>query len=299
MTLRLALAGLLCLGLAASGQTNLETDSVPDERLHDLRPLPGFLKWGLWALTGTLLAVGGVVLVVRHRVTTNLYKEASHDDHWGEDAEELAAERVDGEQVAEACAALEKDPESDEAAAAPQAATPQRQGRLFTPASGPAWSESMLKAFLTTCMKVNCLGRTWRESATWRGHSPDAPDPREAELVRRLMQRWQEFHLDPEVGVFVEHSSPSGRTRVCLISFIKDKRTLVESSINAGFVIECLGRYLKHTDLVYRRGLGEYHAPTKAELAKMTPGEKESMIRVADITDPWQAMIGFRDRKSS
>jgi hypothetical protein len=42
---------------------------------------------------------------------------------------------------------------------------------------------------------------------------------------------------------------------------------------------------------VYRRGLGDYHAPTKDELAAMTPGEKDSMMRITDIPDPWRAMI--------
>jgi hypothetical protein len=109
-----------------------------------------------------------------------------------------------------------------------------------------------------------------------------------------LMQRWNEFHVDPDTGVFLERSSADGKNRVSVISVIKDKRTLVEAAINAGFVIESLGRYLKNTDLVYRRGLGDYHAPTKEELAKMTPGEKESMIRITDIPDPWQAMIAGR-----
>jgi hypothetical protein len=117
------------------------------------------------------------------------------------------------------------------------------------------------------------------------------PDPREAELMRRLMQRWQEFHVDPDTGVFLERSSSAGNSRVCVISVIKDKRTLIEAGFNAGFVIESVGRYLRNTDLVYRRGLGHYHAPTRDELAAMTPGEKDSMMRITDIPDPWQAMI--------
>ena len=79
----------------------------------------------------------------------------------------------------------------NEAAQAGAEARRQQQVRLFTPASGPAWSEPMLKAFLSTCLKVNCLGRTWRESAARRLQSSNLPDPREAELIRRLIQRWQ------------------------------------------------------------------------------------------------------------
>jgi hypothetical protein len=78
---------------------------------------------------------------------------------------------------------------------------------------------------------------------------------------------------------------------VCIISVSRDKRTLVEAAFNAGFVIESVGRYLKSTDLVHRRGLGEYHAPTKDELVAMTPGEKDSLMRITEIPDPWQAMI--------
>jgi hypothetical protein len=78
---------------------------------------------------------------------------------------------------------------------------------------------------------------------------------------------------------------------VCVISVSKDKHTLIEAAFNAGFVIESVGRYLKSTDLVYLRSLGDYHAPTQDELAAMTPGEKESMLRITEIPDPWQAMI--------
>ena len=122
--------------------------------------------------------------------------------------------------------------------------------------------------------------------------SSNLPDPREAELSRRLMQRWQEFHVDPETGVFLEHSCSADKHRVCIISVMKDKRTLIQAAFNAGFVLESVGRYLKSTDLVYQRGPGDYHAPTKDEYATMTPGEKDSLIRIKDIPDPWQAMIG-------
>ena len=152
----------------------------------------------------------------------------------------------------------------------------------------------MLKAFLSTCIRVNCLGRTWKESAERQVQSSNQPDPREAELIRRLMQRWQQFHVEPETGVFLEHSSDAGKSRVCLIRVSKDKRTLSEAAFNAGFVIESLGRYLRNTDLVYSRSPGEYHAPTKDELSAMTPGERDSLIRIVDIPDPWQTMIGGR-----
>jgi hypothetical protein len=170
---------------------------------------------------------------------------------------------------------------------------------MFTPASGTAWGESMLKAFLNACMKVNCLARTWRESAARQVNASNQCDPREAELIRRLMQRWQEFHVEPETGVFLEHSWSTGKRRVCVISVTRDKHTLVQAAFNAGFVIESVGRYLKGTDLVYQRGPGDYHAPIKDELAKMTPGEKDSLIRIKEIPDPWQAMIGFDTRTCS
>ncbi len=211
-----------------------------------------------------------------------------------EDSQEDAGEQVNADEVIEACEVIEKSGEPGEAAQRPAEVDHRQQERLFTPASGTAWREPMLKAFLGTCMKVNCLGRTWRESAARRVQSSDQPDPREAELIRRLMQRWQEFHVDPETGVFLERSTADGKSRVCVIRVSKDKRTLVEAAFNAGFVIESVGRYLKNTDLVYRRELGDYHAPTKEELTSMTPGEKESLMRVADIPDPWQAMIAGR-----
>jgi len=73
---------------------------------------------------------------------------------------------------------------------------------------------------------------------------------------------------------------------------VKDKHKLSGAAINAGFLIETIGRYLKGTDLVYLRAPGEYHAPTKDELAQMTPGEKQSMMRITEIPDPWQSMVG-------
>ena len=291
----MTLVGGFCMGLAglvpsALGQTNLDADILPTENLHNLSHMARFLRLALWFLGAALLVVAAVLTGLRYRVATNLYKAAS-DAQWKDDSEEDAGERVEASEVIEACAVIEKGAQPAESAK-PAVETDHRpQARLFIPASGEAWGESMLKAFLGTCMKVNCLGRTWRESAARRAQSSSLPDPREAELIRRLMQRWPEFHVDPETGVFLEHSSSAGKSRVCVISVSKDKRTLVEAAFNAGFVIESVGRYLKSTDLVYRRGLGDYHAPTKDELAAMTPGEKDSLMRITEIPDPWQAMI--------
>jgi hypothetical protein len=283
-------AGVFCVGLAALipsalAQTNLDSDLLQTDNVVNLRPLSGWLRLFLWLLGGALLVIAAVLIGLRYRGTTNLYK-ATSDEQWKDDSELDAGERVDEDKVLEACDALGEPAEEEE----PETEL-QPQARLFTPARGPAWSESMLKAFLGTCMKVNCLGRTWREAAE-RQLQSNVPDPREAELTRRLIQRWQEFHVDQETGVFLERSTTGGRDRVCVISVSKDKRTLVEAAFNAGFVIENVGRYLKNTDLVYPRGLGEYHAPTRDELTKMTPGERESLMRITEIPDPWRAMIG-------
>jgi hypothetical protein len=225
-------------------------------------------------------------------VSTRLYEtETASDAKWDEDAVAEAGEGPDAAEADEAVEQLEGSGESDEAAESGVKAAVAQQTRLFVPATGPAWRESMLKAFLGTCMKVNCLGRTWRESAQRQTGPSSQPDPREAELIRRLMQRWQEFHVDPETGVFLDRSSSTGNDRVCIISVVKGKRTLAEAGFNAGFVIDSVGRYLRNTDLVCRRDSGDYHAPTKAELAAMTPGEKGALIRITEIPDPWQVMI--------
>jgi hypothetical protein len=296
VTLRIILVGAFCLSLAdlvpsALGQTNVEADIAQPENLHNLGPLAGFVRLFFFFLAAAIFALVAVLTALRYRAGTNLYK-ASSDTQWNADAQADAGEQVDASEVVGACAVLEHAGKSGEVAEpAPKADPLPHHARLFTPASGAAWGESMLKAFLSACMKVNCLGRTWRESAARQVQSSDLPDPREAELIRRFMQRWQEFHVDPDTGVFLEHSSSSGKSRVCVISVTKDKHTLVEAAFNAGFVIESVGRYLKSTDLVYQRGLGDYHAPTRDELSAMTPGEKESMMRITDIPDPWQAMI--------
>ena len=292
VTVRMIRVGGFCMGLAAlipsaTGQTNLDADIPQTENLHDLSPIAGFLRLVLWFLGAVLLVVAAVIATLRHRTTASLEKAFS-DAHWNEDAQEDAGVRVEASEVIEACEHLKSPTQPDETGA--EADHPQ-QVRLFTPASGPAWGESMLKAFLGTCMKVNCLGRTWKESATGQLQLSHLTDPREAELLRRFMQRWHEFHVDPEEGIFLDRSLDAGKTRVCIISVSKARRTVIEAAFNAGFVIENVGRYLRSTDLVYRRGTDHYHAPTKEELATMTPGEKESLIRITDIPDPWQAMI--------
>ena len=297
LTARIIQAAGLCVWLAgvvpaALGQTNLDADIPQAANLHNLSPLAGILRIALWSLAAVLLIVAAVMFSLRYRMTTNLYKSSS-DEQWNEDSVDDAGERVEASEVNGAYEVLKKAADPVEAAKPAAGTVPRHQERLFTPQSGAAWSEPMLKAFLGTCMKVNCLGRTWREAAARRAVASKLPDPREAELIRRLMQRWRQFHVDPESGVFLDRSSPAGTTRVCIISVVKDKRTLVEAAFNAGFVIESVGRYLKSTDLVYRRGLGEYHAPTRNELSAMTPGEKDSLMRITEIPDPWQAMIGY------
>jgi hypothetical protein len=294
ITLRMRRVGSCCLALAglvpvALSQTNLDAEVLPTENLHDLSPLSKILPVFLWCLAGALLVIAAVLFILRERVATSLYKTTS-DAHWTDDSQEVAGQRVEVGEVMDACEALKSPLQPDETEE--PAAEPVPLGRLFTPASGPAWGESMLKAFLGTCMKVNCLGRTWREAAASQSQFSNLPDPREAELIRRLMQRWHEFHVDPESGVFLDRAASAVKDRVCIIRVSKAKRTLVEAAFNAGFVIESVGRYLRKTDLVYHRGLGDYHAPTKDELTKMTPGEKESMVRIAEVPDPWQAMIG-------
>jgi hypothetical protein len=295
VTLRIIRAGVLCLDLAGLvtsvlGQTNAGADIPQPENLHNFGPLAGSLRLVLWLFAAVLLVIVTVLTALRYRVGTSLY-QASSDAGWDADAQEDAGERVEASEIVGACAVLQKTEQPVDAVEAAAQTDHPHPARLFTPASGAAWSESMLKAFLITCMKVNCLGRTWRESAARQVQSSNLPDPREAELIRRLMQRWQEFHVEPETGVFLERSTDAGKSRVCVISVTKDKRTLIEAAFNAGFVIESVGRYLKSTDLVYRGDLRNYHAPTKDELAAMTPGERDSMIRIADIPDPWQAMI--------
>lgn len=303
VTLRTILIGSCCIclaGLAPSlfAQAHLDGDITQPEPLNTLRPVGGFVRVFFFFLAAALLVLVAALTAFRYRLGTNLYKAAS-DAHWSADAQAVAGEQVDATEVLGACAAIEHADEPAEAAEpAVKTDSQQHHGRLFTPASGAAWGESMLKAFLSACMKVNCLARTWRESAARQVQSSNLPDPREAELVRRLMQRWQEFHVDPEIGVFLEHSTSAGKTRVCVISVTKDKHTLTEAAFNAGFVIETVGRYLRSTDLVYQRGPGDYHAPTKEELITMTPGEKDSLIKVADISDPWQAMIGSQTHDS-
>ena len=90
--------------------------------------------------------------------------------------------------------------------------------------------------------------------------------------------------------VFLERSSSAGKERVRVINVSKGKRTLVEAGFNAGLVIESVGRYLKSTDLVYRRGLGKYHALLtfvpdaevgREDLFFNAPGAEEEVVAIA------------------
>ena len=295
VALRIILVGTFFMGLAESvsyalGETNVEADIPAPESLHNLGPMAGLVRSLLWFLGAALFILVAVLTALKYRGGTDMYK-LSTDEHWTTEALEVAGERVDATEVIGACAVLEHAGHPGSAVETQIKVEPAAHSRLFTPASGAAWGESMLKAFLSACMKVNCLGRTWKEAAARQVQASNAPDAREAELIRRLMQRWQEFHVDPEIGVFLEHATTEGKSRVCIISVTKEKHTLTEAAFNAGFVIENVGRYLRNSDLVYLRESGDYHAPTREELTTMTPGEKNSLIRITEIPDPWQAMI--------
>jgi hypothetical protein len=281
---------------AALGQTNVDAEIIQTANLHDLSPATGFLRMILWSFAAILLGIAVVLTALRYRVTTSLYKAVT-DAQWQDDAPEQAAVPLDQEEIIEACAGIEKPAPALKAAepAAPKSA-PATHVRQYTPASGPMWSESMLNAFLAACGKANCLCRAWTESAALRQQSSrQLSNPREAELIRRIKGRWHEFHVDPETGVFIERTSKSGRSRLCIISVRKEKHTIAEAGFNAGFVIESVGRYLKNTDLAYPSGQGNYHVPTRAELTAMTPGERDRMILVTEIPDPWRATIAGAD----
>src|SRR5689334_8995655 len=202
VTLRMIRLGTCCLCLAGRvpfvlGQTNLEADIPPMDTLHNLSPVGGFARSFFFFLAAALLLLVGVWAALRYRTSPNLYQVAT-DAHWDTDAQADAGEKLDATEVLGACAALEHAEAPAEVAEPPvKTERPEPPGRVFTPASGAAWGESMLKAFLNACVKVNCLGRTWRESAARQVQSSSLPDPREAELIRRLMQRWQEFQVEP------------------------------------------------------------------------------------------------------
>ena len=281
---------------SALGQTNVDPDILQTSNFHDLSPAAQIVRTILWSLAIGLVGIAAILTALRYRVTTNLYKAAS-DKQWSDDACEEAAVQVAESEIIEVCAGIEKPvPAVEGVEPAASESAPETHVRLYTPASGPAWSESMLNAFLAACCKANCLCGAWEESAARRQQSPTQRlDPREAELIRRFKARWHEFHVDPEAGIFMERAASAGKGRLCIISVGKEKRTIVEAGFNAGFVIESVGRYLKNTDLVYPSGLGNFHAPTKAELTALTPGEKDRMIRVSEIPDPWQAMIAGED----
>ena len=107
------LVGGFCMGLAglvpsALGQTNLDAGIPQTENVHDLSPMAGFLRLGLWSLGAALLVIAAALTALRYRVTTSLYKTAS-DAQWDDDAQEDAGERIEASEVAGACAVIEKD----------------------------------------------------------------------------------------------------------------------------------------------------------------------------------------------
>ena len=290
------LASAIALTSSAFGQTNADPDVLQAGGFHNLTPFAKVLPTILWSFGSILLVIAAVAAVLRYRVNRGLYKTAA-DAHWQDDAREEAAVPVDESEVIEACAHFGKPAQADDGVkpSVPEVAG-ENHGRLCTPASGPVWDEPMLNAFLSSCLRANCLGRAWQEEAARRQPGQQAsvrrPDPREAEFIRKLKARWQEFHIDPENGIFVEHvAGGSGRSRVCLIKVSREKHAVTRAALNAGFVIENVGRYLKSSDLVYPSGLGSYHAPNRQELTALSAEEKKGMLRLKNISDPWQAMI--------
>src|SRR5512140_3048150 len=89
------------------GQTNVEADLLQTEHAHNLRPASGIVRMLLWSLAAALLVIGMILVALRYRVATNLYKVSS-DAQWNEDSEQDAGERVDVEEVVGACAVLEE-----------------------------------------------------------------------------------------------------------------------------------------------------------------------------------------------
>lgn len=284
---------------SVSGQTNVDADVVQTGGVHDLSPVAGLVRKILWLFAGIILTVAGILIALRYRTSTSLYKTAT-DAQWKEDAWEEAGVLVEESEVREACEALEQPaPAAEAVQPAAGEVAPISPQRLYTPASGPAWGESMLDAFLSSCLKANCLGRVWREEAARRNRAQQVsrglPDPREAELIRKLKARWHEFHVDPEHGIFADHGAGRGRLRVCLIEVTREKHAVTEAALNAGFVIESVGRYLKSSDVVYPGGLGHYHAPGRKELEELPAEQKQRVLPLKSIPDPWQAMIAGED----
>ena len=138
--------GLAGLAVSALGQTNLDANILHAENVHDLSPVGGFLRLGLWFLAGMLLIVAAVLTFLRYGVATKVY-ETTSDTQWKDEAQEEAGERAEASEIIGACEVLDKTAQPAEAAEPAAEADQTQQARLFTPASGAAWREPMLKAF--------------------------------------------------------------------------------------------------------------------------------------------------------
>jgi hypothetical protein len=293
----ISVGGLVATAL---GQTNVEVDPVQRSQLHDLSPVAGLLWKMLLLFGGIILAVAAVLTALRYRTSTNLYKVAT-DEQWKEDAWDEAGVIVEEGEISEACENLEH-PASAAEADQPAAAEPPgiSHERLFTPASGPAWGEPMVNAFLSACLKANSLGRVWRENAASRNRAPPvargSPDPCEAELIRKFKARWHEFHVDPDNGIFIDRGAGQARTRVCLIGVTREKRAVTEAVLNSGFVIDSLDKYLRSSVKVSPSGIGKYHAVTRTEFEALPAEEQRRALPLKQIPDPWQSMIAGAER---
>jgi hypothetical protein len=293
-------ATAFALAAAVLGQTNADTDLLQTDVSHSLKPVAGVLRTVLWLFGSTLLIIASVVTFLRRRVNPSLYHTAA-DAHWAEEAAQEAAVPVEQSEFSAACDEVGKPkPAEDGAGPVESEVTKPNHTRLYTPASGPAWTETMLNAFLSSCLKANCLGRAWQEEAARRQPAWQASvrlqDPREAEFIRKLKARWHEFHVDPENGIFVEHVAVGlGSNRVGVIEVSREKHAVTRAALNVGFVIESVGRYLKGSDVVYPNGLGCYHVPNGKELTALSDEDKKRLVHLRKIPDPWHAMIAGLD----
>ncbi len=296
--LRASMLLAFCLPLmsSAADQTNAEPDMLRLSGAYNLSPLARVLPKIFLGFGSTLLVVGGTLAVLRYRLKTNLYKAVT-DANWQDDAHEEAAILVDEDKGAEACADFGKPaPEENRETAAAQEPVGDDHARIYTPASGPAWREPLLEAFLCSCLKASCLGRAWHDEAARAQPDQSASrrplDPRSAEFIRRLKARWHEFHVDPDQGIFVEHClGGSERSRVCVIEVAREKHTVTHAALNAGIVIESVGRYLKSSDVAYPTGVGYYHAPDNQERTGLSPEQRKGLLRLKNIPNPWEVMI--------
>jgi hypothetical protein len=293
-------ASAFALAAAVLGQTNADTDLLQTDASRNLKPVAGVLRTVLWLFGSTLLAIALVVTFLRRRVNPSLYHTAT-DAHWAEEAAQEAAVPVEESEFSAACDEVGKaKPAEEENEPAESETIKHNHTRVYTPASGPAWTEGKLNAFVSSCLKANCLGRAWLEEAARRQPEWQASvrlqDPREAEFMRKLKARWHEFHVDPESGIFVDHvPSGSGPSRVCVIEVSREKHAVTQAALNAGFLIESLGRYLKSSDMVYASGVGHYHAPNGQELTTLPDETKKRLVQLRKIPEPWQAMIAGLD----